>query len=360
MLVIYITAHGFGHAARTCQVLNALRSRYPQTEMLVVSDLPDWFLDARLPGVMRRRASLDVGMVQKDAVRVDLEATRLQLKRLCQEWQTLLQQEKAWLSDLPVHLVLADIPALPLQAAAELKIPNIALGNFGWDEIYAEFSDQDQVWRDAVSLIDNAYRRCDRLLRYPFHSPMTAFSNVEEIPVVAAPGADRRQEMAQRWRLDVGKPWLLFVFSQLEFSSLGQERIAALENVQLLTTGALNWRGPNVFNLDPDLESFSDLVASGQGVVSKPGFGILSDCVVNHTPLIYVEREDFSEYAILVEAVERYLRHRHLPFKSLLDGDLEAVLEGFPEAWDEPSESLTAEGGADIVAERLWRCLQEG
>jgi L-arabinokinase len=96
---------------------------------------------------------------------------------------------------------------------------------------------------------------------------------------------------------------------------------------------------------------FSDVLASVDSVVSKPGYGILSDCVVNGKPLVYADRENFMEYPILVEAIRRYLRHRHIPAARLYGGDLREALEAVRWSPDPPETCPT--GGALVAARHL-------
>jgi hypothetical protein len=88
-------------------------------------------------------------------------------------------------------------------------------------------------------------------------------------------------------------------------------------------------------------------------VISKPGFGILSDCVVNHKPLIYADRANFREYPILQESIRKYLKHVHISAEDLYSGDLESSLRAVETA-AEPPENLPA-GGDEIAA----RCIRE-
>ena len=214
MLAAYITAHGFGHAARTCDVLAAFRKLYPRTALTVVSQLPAWFLENRLPGVEQRRVCFDVGLVQKDAVEVDLPQTELRLGELLSNWDRLVAQERNWMKQSGVSLVISDIPAIPLEAAAAVKLPGIALGNFGWDWIYDGFRGSE-VWGLATESFARAYRLSTCLLRYPFHEEMAAFPKVEELPLVARPGHSQRGKLAQKFGMDESKTWLLFALSRI-------------------------------------------------------------------------------------------------------------------------------------------------
>jgi hypothetical protein len=86
-------------------------------------------------------------------------------------------------------------------------------------------------------------------------------------------------------------------------------------------------------------------------VISKPGFGILSDCMVNRAPLIYAERENFLEYPILEAAIRKYLQHAHIPAEQLYRGDLQESLDRIGKC-PEP-ESHPEQGGDRISADRI-------
>jgi L-arabinokinase len=101
--------------------------------------------------------------------------------------------------------------------------------------------------------------------------------------------------------------------------------------------------------------TFSDVLASMDAVISKPGFGILSDCIANKKPLIYADRSNFLEYPILVAAIEKYIKHVHIPTAKLYRGDLEESLHAIGTA-PEPPEELPL-GGDRIAANRIAQFL---
>ncbi|MEI8207484.1 MAG: hypothetical protein WCG03_11455, partial [Kiritimatiellales bacterium] len=70
-IAYYITAHGYGHGARSCDVLRALYWLYPEQPVIVTTDLPRDFLNSRLAGcgnLTFREGAFDVGLVQKDSL----------------------------------------------------------------------------------------------------------------------------------------------------------------------------------------------------------------------------------------------------------------------------------------------------
>lgn len=351
-LAYYITAHGYGHAARSCDILRALHEQSPETPIYVIADLPEDFFTTRLPsGSWRfRRAQFDIGMVQLDSIRVDVPATLKKCEELLVHTPKLLEEEKRFLVQNKISAAVCDIPAIPLRAAHACGIPAIAAGNFAWDWIYEEFLPDNSAWQPVVDHFRTGYSESDLLLRYPFAEPMAAFPNHIDIGVPARAGKNRRSELARMSGADSRKRWVLLSFTTLDWDDAALHRVRALNEWEFFTVEPLGWHGPNFHAIDRRKISYSDVLASCDVVLTKPGFGVLSECAVNDKPMIYVERTAFREYPILEAAVKRYFRNVHLPAEKLYCGDLRAALEAIENAWA-PNEHIVS--GGDLHAAHL-------
>ena len=85
----YISGHGLGHASRSSQIINALRRRHPAISVEVVSSAHPWFFAGFLdPSVPVRRLSLDLGVLQRDSLVMEEEATL----QACRDFLPLRQQ----------------------------------------------------------------------------------------------------------------------------------------------------------------------------------------------------------------------------------------------------------------------------
>lgn len=104
-IVYYITAHGYGHGARSCDIIKTLQSVAADIPVIIVTDLPESFLRNRLRNktLFIRKGSFDVGMVQVDSIRVDIPATLDKVECLYTQKDRLLN----------AGLVVVDIPSLP-------------------------------------------------------------------------------------------------------------------------------------------------------------------------------------------------------------------------------------------------------
>lgn len=349
-IVYYITAHGYGHGVRSCDIIRALQARCPDAQLTIVSGLPEAFFRSRLEwrNVVLRVASFDVGLVQKDGIRSDMAATVRALRNLRERHDTDLDTEIAFLRSTGAGVVVGDIPWLPFAAARRAGIPTIAVGNFSWDWIYEPFAERDAEWRPILEAIGRDYACADSLIQLPFAGFSAVFRSVEPVPLVAEPGRNRRAELAAALGIPVCARWYLLAFTALDWEPGALERLGRLRGTAFLMMEPAAWTGPNLFPVSRRLCSFSDLTASVDGVISKPGYGIVSDCIINRKPLVYTEREDFREYPVLVEAIRRYLRNALLPQARLYRGELGEAIEAV-ETSPEPTEVMPS-GGAPIAA----------
>ena len=346
MIAFYITAHGYGHAARSLKVIEALQEHQPVTVVTRVS--PSFFSGRLGPSLSLRPRAFDLGLIQIDSVRGDVAATLRAYQPLMGQTEELIDEEVAFLRDSGVKLVVVDSPALPLSAARRCGIPGLALTSFGWDYIYSPFVQEDPGWSQVCEWFQRHYRAATFGLQYPFAAPIEAIASREEVPLVATPGRVCREAIAARSGADPDKPWVLVWFHQLE------PDLGALESlpVEIFTVGSLGWPIANGHQVDME---FVDLLASCDAVVSKPGFGILSDCIANRKPLVYVPRTDFREAQLLEVAIQRHLRYACITPQALYAGDWQPSLEQARMA-PEPEQTV-AVGGAEQIAARVLSFL---
>ncbi len=150
---------------------------------------------------------------------------------------------------------------------------------------------------------------------------------------------------------------MLLSFGGLGLPGLRPAAFGSLVDYQLLLTGrAGDGDVPrNLRRLDGDTLSalglsYPDLVSAADVVVTKPGYGIVTDCIGSGTRLVYTDRGDFPEYPVMVAEMPRYLPCVFVSNDELREGRLAAALEAvlalpFP---DPPRTD-----GAAVAAETL-------
>ena len=259
------------------------------------------------------------------------------LDRVCAlyaEHASLVKSEAVFLEQREVGMVVVDIPALPIESAKQIGIPALAVGNFAWNWIYSAYTSKDPRWSKIIRALEQGYAQTDLLLRLPFSEDMGIFPSVKDISLVASPGTPCRSKIASRTGCSEEKKWILLSFTSLAWDQNALDRVEALREYEFLTVLPLAWERKNIHGVDRADIPYSDVMASVDGVLSKPGFGLLSECIVNNKPLLYAERTDFLEYPILEKGIQEHIKHHHIPAAKLYAGELEPYIS---ELWQRPS-----------------------
>jgi L-arabinokinase len=93
-------------------------------------------------------------------------------------------------------------------------------------------------------------------------------------------------------------------------------------------------------------------VAAADVVVTKPGYGIVSECAANDTPLLYTSRGRFVEYEVFVAQMPRILRCRYISQEDLLAGRWADAVDALL-AQPAPRERARIDGAGIAAAEIL-------
>ena len=355
MLAAYISGHGFGHTVRTGQVLRAVRARRPGLALTIVTST-DETVCRRAAGdpVTVRPTRLDVGVVQGDALTLDERATADAWEALHRDYDARVASEARWLRESGAALVLADIPPIAFDAAAEAGLPSVGLSNFSWDWIYRHLARREPRLAHAAADAARAYARADLLLELPFAGDLSAFPRRERIPLVARRSTHTRAAARRSIGLEGGWPVVLITFGGIGIPGFDLGALSALpEFIFLATEGeasAANVRRIAVAALAQAGLDYVDLVAAADVVVTKPGYGIVSDAIACRTRIVFTDRGDFPEYPILVEGMARFLPAAHVSNEDLRAGRLgEALRQVLAMPFPGPPDL----GGAEAAADRL-------
>jgi L-arabinokinase len=72
---------------------------------------------------------------------------------------------------------------------------------------------------------------------------------------------------------------------------------------------------------------YEDLVGASDAVVTKPGYGIVSECIANDAAILYTARGHFPEYDVIVEEMPKYLRSAFISHDDLFAGKWESAID---------------------------------
>lgn len=355
-IAYYITPHGFGHAVRSLEVLRILRSMAPEIEATIVSDIPDFLVVQNLGRhVPYRRRRIDIGLVQQDSIHFDLAATLSALQALQARSEEIIEEESHFLRSHSFKLVVADIPFLPFRASHACGIPSMGIGNFTWDWIYSMYAESDPQWQAIIDWIRQGYDLCDLLLQLPMHGDCSACPRRRDVPLVARKATRSRREVRKALGIGAHQPAYLIAFGALDLNPSAMRSIEEIRDALFLYKHPLRYTLKNGLCLDPFDLSYADAVAAVDAVITKPGYGIVSDCLAHGTPMVYSDRGPFPEYPILVEAMRKELPVVFMPAEDLYSGRWEKAIREIQALAPRKPTGRTdgAEACARMILERL-------
>ncbi len=327
-VVFYVSGHGFGHASREIEVINTLGALRPDLAIVIRTAVAPSLLTRtlRVP-VTRLDGPCDTGVVQRDSVTHDDEATMREAVTFYQTMRARTEAESERLAAFDVRVVVGDIPPLAFDVAAQLGVPSIAIGNFTWDWIYEWYPN---ALREAPHLIEDirrCYRRATRALELPLSGGFEVFSSVTPLPFIARHSTRPPTETRRRLGIAPERRLALLSFGGYGLQRLELSRLDCLTDWTVMLTDRITEPGGQSDHVRfLSEESFSgdlryeDLVAAADVVVTKPGYGIISECVAHGIAMLYTSRGHFREYDRLVEEMPSLLRCRFISQDDLFAG----------------------------------------
>jgi L-arabinokinase len=372
-VVFYVSGHGFGHASRVIEVINAFLARVPDAEVHVRTSAARWLFDVTVKGRVRYEAvECDTGVVQRDSLHPDLEATASRARAFYEEFDARTFREAEALRAVRPDLVVSDMPPLAFAAADAAEVRAIALGNFTWDWIYDDYAQ----WLGGAAwipgLIRDTHRFAAEAWRLPMHGGFAGFRRVIDLPFVARHSAREGGEVRQRLGVGEGRRLVLVSFGGFGLESIGLDALARLDGYDFIVTegslvpkgdrtaGTATRRDRNVVSVNEHAWyaegwRYEDLVKAADAVMSKPGYGIISECLANDAALVYTSRGRFVEYDVLVAALPSTVRAAFISNDDLLAGRWADALEAALAQRRPPAPEAT--DGAEFAADRLLSFL---
>jgi hypothetical protein len=347
-VVFYISGHGFGHASRSIEVINALVDRLPDLRVVIRSSVAAWLVERTVrPGVTLSAAEVDTGVVQLDSLNLDAQTSIARVAAFMATFEDRVATEAEFLRAHHATMTVSDLPPLGIAAANAAGIPAIAAGNFTWDWIYAHYAGGEDVARQ----IGDVYRGTLLALRMPMWGGFETMPDVRDIPFVARRSRRDRGEVRAALGIPADARVVLTSFGGYGLDGLNLEAIRSLPGHHVLLPGmidenAMYGRGYR----------YEDLVGAVDAVVTKPGYGIISECLANDTALLYTSRGDFREYQVLVDAMPKFLRCAFIGHADLFSGNWAPHLDALLAQPAPPTRPPV--NGSEVAADILVNTLQ--
>jgi len=355
-LLVALSSHGFGHLSQAAPVVNQLRTEIPGLRVTVRAAFPADQIGRRIPGpddIMP--AADDFGMVMHNALSVDVEGSLKAYRAIYRNWDDRVTALASTLRDARVDVVLSDIPYLTLAAATAAGIPSAGMCSLNWAEILEHYIGP-QGDPGLVAAIRQAYAGANYFLQTQPCMPMRGLPNARPIGPVANPGRMRRNEIVERAALPADA-WIVLVGMggvPYELTLADWPVRAHGGPLHYLVPDAIVTTHPNAVPVGKLGLEYSDLLASVDLVITKPGYGTFAESAVAGVPVLYVERRDWPETQALTDWLDQVGHCAEISAKALQQGqfapELNALLARGRSVPVIPSGNIE---GAQLIRELL-------
>lgn len=329
-ILVALSSHGFGHLSQAAPVVNQLRAEIPGLRVTVRAAFPPDQIARRIhaPDAIMPVAD-DFGMVMKSALAVDVDASLEAYRVVHRNWDERVAGLAHILRAARVDVVLSDIPYLTLAAATAAGIPSAGMCSLNWAEILEHYIGTDTD-PELLDTIRSAYAGANYFLQTAPCMPMRGLSNARAIGPVAAPGQHRRAEIfrqasipAHAWVILVGMGGVPYELNLGGWPGRAHDR-----PVHYLAPDDAATTHPNAIAVGSLGIAYSDLLASVDLVITKPGYGTFAESAAAGVPVLYVERSDWPETRALTDWFARVGHCTEISALALQRGDFATEIEG--------------------------------
>ena len=309
----FVTPHGFGHASRAVAVAESLTRRLPTCQFEFFTTVPKHHIAASVENFHYQTLDCDIGLVQIDALRVDLSKTLQRLNSFLPFDPTEVQRLVDYLKHQCCIAVISDISPLGLQVARAAALPSVLIENFTWDWIYQGYALRYPEMGNHAAYLSSIFACAD------LHLQCQPICHTKPDGVLTSPVSRRFQKDPATVRSQLG----LSLATKMVFISMGgtPHSLPDLEmlakhygDIAFVIAGHYPTRvtPSNIRLLPIDTPLFHpDLVRSANVVIGKVGYSTIAEVYQAGVPFGYFSRRKSPEMPPLLSFLKENIQGIH-------------------------------------------------
>lgn len=350
-LVVDISSHGFGHLAQTAAVLNALPKQL-DLRLTLRSMAPLHVLKERIQRPFELiRHQQDKGMVMKNALEVDSEATLCWYQDFHADYPVACLQAQQQLEALQPDLLFSNVPYLSLEAAARLNLPSIALCSLNWGDIFQAYCGHLPGAQAIHTQIHQAYERATLFLQATPSLPMKDLHNTYAIAPIALKGQAQKIHLQHTINANQTRRFILVALGGIGMNYPLKDWPTLKDTYWIFPDQALHRQRTDFVPQSCFKLSYVDLLASCDLVLTKTGYGTQTEAVIHQKPSVCVSRGDWPEEPYLFNWHKQHGEVSFITWSDILSGRFITRIESMLQRnWRKATVNANgAEQAAEII-----------
>ncbi|MEI7842981.1 MAG: hypothetical protein WCI39_08115 [Gallionellaceae bacterium] len=349
-LLVDVSHHGYGHISQTAPVVNALAKIIPSLRVTLRTTAPLAILRQRFECDFQHLSlAFDFGMTMANAVDVLVEESAANYRNFHADWEEKVQREAQAMQALAPDLLFANIPYLSLAAAQRAGVPSVGMCSLDWADIYQHYCMRDETSQKIYAQMVAAYNSAQYFLQPQPSMAMFNFKNTRSIGPIAKVAKNKRAKINAQLPPAKTERLVLVAMGGMEFR-LPMEVWPHIDGVRWLVPAEWGITREDVSAFDKFGLTFSEVLASCDAVLTKPGYGTFTEAACAGVPVLYVARHDWPEEPFLVAWMLQYSVCLEVSRAELEAGNLDKLLQ---QLWAKAKPLIPQATGAHEAAAYL-------
>ncbi|WP_455930923.1 glycosyltransferase [Priestia aryabhattai] len=293
----YISDYGYGHATRSTAIIRELLKGNDQIEIIICHSFAIEFLRQSFiheERVTFREVSTDVGYVlQENSLEPDDDLLNDKVASYVSGFFIKLRQEMCFMKAANVSFVISDISPLGIASAAALNVPSLGISNFTWFTAY-----EGLVEKRLLAFLKNQYKQ----MTYQLSLACSGEPDwgIKENRSVGFYAREVKTPEVQRIRKQIdpsGKSHIIYfgLGMKVDIDTLAELPLWHSPNCKFIVSSNVQVRHPNVYKIPEGEIETQHYVAAADLVMTKAGWGTISEAVCAGVPLLIMNRTSMKE-----------------------------------------------------------------
>ncbi|MEM5011276.1 glycosyltransferase [Niallia taxi] len=294
-IAYYVSDYGYGHAARSIAIIRRLLEVDMSLHIIVCTSFAISFLKQSLSSerISFRIINTDVGYyLNEKTIRPNNKKIYEEYTFFIQEWSKRIDIEYSFFLQKNIKLVISDISPLPFEPAMKLDIPTVAISNFTWYTAYKGIISEDDlnIFMNAYRMMtnffllagSNEYNWGCRKKKFSFFSRKVDINEVNKIKELINPMHDKT---------------IIYFGLGMKINGIDINSLPLWDSKDCVFIVSSNVciQRENIFSIPDHYTESQHFIAASDLVISKAGWGTVSEAVINQIPLLLLNRKELTE-----------------------------------------------------------------
>jgi uncharacterized protein (TIGR00661 family) len=278
-ILYFVSDHGLGHLTRSIAIMR----EFTDEAEFVIRNSNTRFIEKSLPNVKAISGKTDQGTLsQNNGISIDWEKSKIAIDTWYDEFDSTILKEQDIISKINPDLIITDVSPLPLPISKKLSIPSIVISNFTWIDMFSNIPGFQN------NFLSELYQNASMCIQLPLSTPMSIFKNKQKIGLVSKKPTKSKNYVRKTLGVKESK-FLILINLPSNFTI----NVPSEPNIQIVSTGA-KVNSSNSIMIKPWVEG-QNLISSSDLVVSKCGYGMISECLTSGVPIKFLMDNDHPE-----------------------------------------------------------------